>query len=54
MAPQAFKLLLRAQRQNPLTGDRSSRGMERAVTYDEWEKAQREHLLALALALTLT
>ena len=42
--PQALKLLLRAQRQNPLTGDRSSRGMERAITYDEWEKAHREHL----------
>jgi hypothetical protein len=40
----ALKLLLRAQRQNPLTGDRSSRGMASAVTYDEWEKAHREHL----------
>ena len=44
MPPQALKLLLRAQRQNPLTGDRSSRGMACAVTYDEWEKAHREHL----------
>ena len=38
----ALKLLLRAQRHNPLTGDRSARSMASAVTYEDWEKAHHD------------
>ena len=37
-----LKLLLRAQRHNPLTGDRSARRMAAAATFEEWEKAHSD------------
>ena len=37
-----LKLLLRAQRHNPLTGDRSARSMASATTFEDWEKAHHD------------
>ena len=38
----ALKLLLKAQRHNRLTGDRSARSMASALTYEDWEKAHHD------------